>query len=124
MAIVGALVGVLSLTALPAGANHARNSYCSESGDVCAGARKEDGKRILQLATVANYFDTYKVCVTTPDGAKTCRNGTMRDGDGDGIFVGRMTWVKQFPNGGPGEYYVRWTSGDSYRSPRLGFHKN
>ena len=116
-------VGALSLIPATSQAGHAPNSYCSESGDVCASARKIDGKRLLKIATAAEYFETYKVCVTAPDDSKVCRRGTMRDGDGDGIFVGKMSWAKRFPNKGPGAYSVRWTA-DGFRTDRLGFHKN
>lgn len=116
-----ALVSALSLVAVPAEAGHAPNSYCSESGDVCASAREVDGKRLLRIVTAAKYFETYKVCVTAPDNSRTCRNGMMRDKDGDGVWTGSTNWAERFPNEGPGAYSVRWSSG-GYRSPRLGFH--
>lgn len=47
----------------------------------------------------------------------------MRDGDGDGIWVGAMSWNDRFPHGGSGAYDVRWSSGNGYRSPKLGFHE-
>lgn len=47
----------------------------------------------------------------------------MRDGDDDGIWTGRMNWSERFPNAGRGAYTVRWKSGDTDRSSRLGFHE-
>ena len=78
---------------------------------------------MLRIATAAEYFENYKVCVTAPDDSRACRNGKMRDGDDDGIWTGSINWAKRFPNKGPGAYSVRWSS-DGYRSPRLGFHVN
>lgn len=111
----------LSLVPISVGASHLPNSYCSESGDVCASTNKVDGKRLLRISTAAKYFDTYRVCVTAPDDSRTCRNGEMRDGNGDGIWTGRINWSERFPNEGPGAYNVRWTSGD-FQTRRLGFH--
>ena len=110
----------LFLTAVPAQADHRPNSYCSE--DVCVTALRTDGRRYFRIKTAANYFDTYRVCVTPPSGEQICERGTMRDSDGDGFYSSKMSWAKRFPNEGPGEYTVRWNSGDSYRSPVLGFH--
>ncbi len=121
--IVAALVTSVTVIPSTAQGGHAPNSYCSGSGDVCASVRKVDGRRLLKIGTAAEYFQSYRVCVTAPDGSRACRNGTMRDGDGDGTFVGTMNWRKKFPNKGPGAYSVRWTA-EGFRSPRLGFHKN
>lgn len=118
---------VLSLLLLlmpgPATAHHRPNASCSESGDVCTSARKVDGERILKIVTAANYFEGYRVCVTAPDDSRSCRSGQMRDGDGDGVWTGTMNWSDRFPDRGAGAYTVRWSSGDAYRSSRLGFHE-
>lgn len=121
--VVAVAVAVLALVVGPAGASHAPNTYCSESGDVCNSVRKIDGKRLLRIGTAARYFGTYELCVTAPDGSRHCENGRMRDANGDGIWSGEMQWAERFPRKGPGAYTVRWTSG-GYRSPRLGFHLN
>lgn len=118
--IVATSVCALLISAFPAHAHHRPNSHCSE--DVCVSAVKTDGKRYFRISTAANYFDTYRVCVTAPDDTKVCRTGTMRDPDGDGIYFSQMSWARRFPHEGPGAYSVRWSSGDSYRSPLLGFH--
>lgn len=113
------LVGLISL-GLSASASHAPNTYCSESGDVCNSTRKDEGKRMLRIVTAANYFDTYRVCVMAPDDTRACRQGVMRENQG--VWIGSMAWAKRFPKKGPGAYSVRWSSGDGYKSPRLGFH--
>lgn len=121
--VVGVLVSGLLIFGAPAQADHAPNGWCSESGDVCASTRRVDGRRMLRIATAANYFDTYTVCVTAPNGSRSCENGRMRDGNDDGIWTGRMAWAKHFPHQGKGAYSVKWRSG-SFRSARLGFHVN
>lgn len=117
-------VALVALLGVPAFAHHLPNATCSESGDVCVSAlRNDSGQRILRIATAARYFDSVRVCVTAPDDSRTCRTGAMRDGNGDGIWTNTMNWAERFPFGGHGAYDVRWRSGDSFRSQRVGFHE-
>lgn len=119
--VVLVLVAGLTPIAPFAEAGHAPSEYCSETGDVCASARRVDGRRVLKIRTAARYFRTYEACVTAPDGSRACREGRMRDRNGDDVWTGRMDWANRFPNEGPGAYSVRWRS-TGFRSPRLGFH--
>jgi pectate lyase len=100
--------------------DHAPNSYCTPSGDICYSTRKVKGVRKLRIRTIEKYFSEYRVCVRAPDDSRACRMGRMRDRNNDGIWTGSMNWRKRFPYKGPGAYTVRWRSAP-YQSPKLRF---
>lgn len=119
--IVVTVVGLTMMaSAAPALAGHRPNSYCSESGDVCASAKREDGVMKLKISLAAKYFDRYKLCVTAPDDSKTCKE--FRIEKQGGVFGDTVRWRRHFPDEGPGAYTVRWSDGKGFRSKRLGFH--
>ena len=108
--------------ALPAAADHRPTSYCSESGDVCASTERVDGVRKLRISLGAKYFDRYTLCVTAPNGARTCERFSIERQNG--AFGDTVRWSRHFPNEGPGAYTVVWKDNKGFRSQRLGFHVN
>ncbi len=113
-------VGLL-LTSAPAAAHHMPKQYCSESGDVCISAKKEDGERILRISLAAKYFDEYKLCVTPPEAEKTCEKFNIEKSGK--VFGDAVNWVEEFPDGGPGDYKVVWKQGGNKLGKTLGFHQ-
>ena len=119
LVIVAALV-VLGLS-LPAAADHRPTSYCSESGDVCASTERADGARKLRISLTSKFFSNYNLCVTGPNGDKTCKEFRI-ESQGEG-FGDSVRWGRHFPDEGAGAYTVRWKAND-FQSKRLGFHVN
>ena len=117
-----AATGALALGIAPASASHAPNAYCSESGDVCTSTKKEDGVRKLSISLAAEYFQHYTLCVTGPEGDRSCKRFAISDQGG--AYGDSVNWARQFPDQGPGAYTVVWKSGGSRISKRLGFHNN
>jgi hypothetical protein len=120
--IIASVIVSLLVSMTPATAAHRPNADCSETGDICQSTTKIDGVRRLRIATAANYFDRYKLCVKPPDGTATCETFNMHERS-SGIWVGSVRWAQQFPRRGPGAYSVTWkfTSGDRI-GRTLGFH--
>jgi hypothetical protein len=118
---VGSAALMLLMTApAPARASHRPTSYCSESEDVCASTRKEEGIRTLSISLAANYFDRYTLCVTAPDASRECKAFQIEK-QPNGVFGDSVRWRPHFPDKGGGPYIVRWRA-DGFTSKQLGFH--
>jgi hypothetical protein len=86
---------------------------------LCFGVVNRSGAVYFDLTTFARYFTRYRLCVTAPSGVESCRSFTVRRA---GQFYGSsVQWYRNFPNGGPGAYDVRWKLGPSPLGPRLRF---
>ena len=120
--LTAALTAALVVTAMPAQADHRPEEYCSESGDVCLSSNRIDGVRKLRIALGAKYFDNYKLCVTGPNGDKTCKRFEIEKFKG-GVYGDKVRWSKHFPNEGSGAYDVVWRQGGSKLGDKLGFHQ-
>ena len=119
--LVGAAIALL-MSAAPAVANHRPNSACSESGDVCISAKKDNGVRKLKITLGAKYFNRYKLCVTTPDDERTCKR--FKIGKTGGVYGDSVRWDTHFPDGGSGAYDAVWRQGgNKLGGETLGFHQ-
>ena len=121
LAVFAAVVVVLVPAA--ASAHHRPTSYCSPTGDICQSTTKVNGVRMLKVRLAAEFFTRYRLCVTPPQGPRTCKGFRVHEVAG-GIFASSVRWAAQFPDGGPGAYKVTWRSrpGDSRIGHALGFH--
>ncbi|MFN2390311.1 MAG: hypothetical protein ABR575_12010 [Actinomycetota bacterium] len=121
-ASAAALAALALLAASPATAGHRPNAYCSPSGDVCQSTAKVDGVRKLRITLAAEYFTRYRLCVTGPNDARTCK--TFRIEQRGPVFGDSVRWSTNFPNEGRGAYDVVWKMLSGERiGRRLGFHR-
>ena len=104
-----------------AGAHHRPNLYCSESGDICQATRKYDGVRQLRLFMAAEYFDTFRICVTGPNRSRTCERFPVGE-DGNGTYGHDVDWRRNFPYEGAGAYTAVWRANGCRLGRKLGFH--
>lgn len=106
----------------PAHAHSHSSAYCSADGEVCQSVGKVDGVRRLQIRTLGDYFDRYRLCVTAPDGSRACHLFSMRKTT-NGSFASSIKWRRQFPHNEAGTYKVKWRlpSGDRI-GKKLEFH--
>ena len=118
--VLVAAASALVMAATPAArADHLPNSYCSE--DICQSTAKVDGIRKFRVTLAAKYFDSYKLCVIPPEGARICK--TFEIHKQGGLYGDTVGWRKHFPGEGKGSYTVVWkmTNGDRF-GKKLGFH--
>ncbi len=100
LAVLAVLAAAL-LAAAPAGAVQ----RCS-AGDTCVAAERRGGELVLSIGTSPAGPSRYRLCVTAPDGSRTCRRFRLR---GEGEIVGSsIRWERHFPDRGPGRYRARW----------------
>lgn len=112
-----AAVACSTATAAPDGRIASR---CSVSGDVCYGVFRDPGNVIrFQLTLAAKYFIRYRICVTPPRGATTCRSFPVKRVGSQ--FGGAVKWNRNFPSNGPGRYRVQWKQGAQTLGPGLSF---
>jgi hypothetical protein len=97
----------------------AQTSYCSTTGDLCTGIVRPGDEAVLRIATFA-HRGRYRLCVTAPDGSRTCRRFRLRRISGD-LHSSRVRWRRHFPHEGPGVYRVRWQQSGANLGPRLRF---
>ncbi len=122
--IVVVISALAAASCLPAAAKHRPTVFCSETGDYCVSAKREDGVRKLRIALAAKYFSRYRLCVTGPNDDRTCKTFRI-ESMGNGIYGDVVAWRRHFPDEGPGAYKVRWKNTDAgFRSKVLGFHEN
>jgi hypothetical protein len=112
------LVAIAGLCVLAPSAG-AQTSYCSPSGDLCTGIVRPGDDAILRIATFA-HRGRYRLCVTAPDGSRTCKRFRLRRISGD-LHGSRVGWRRHFPHEGPGVYRVRWQQSGGNLGPRLRF---
>ena len=123
IALLTGLIAALVMTALPAQAEHLPDEYCSESDDVCLSSTRIDGGvRKLRIVLAAKYFDSYRLCVTGPNGEKTCERFDIEKFKG-GQYGDKVRWSTNFPDEGSGEYDVVWRQGGDRLGDKLGFHQ-
>ena len=94
-------------------------SYCSSTGDLCFGVLNRTGAVFLEITTFARYFDRYDLCVTPPQGGRTCRNFPIRKRGQ--FYASRVRWHLNFPARGSGVYRVRWKRKANPLGPQLNF---
>lgn len=111
------LAGTLALTPVSPSATAA--SYCSRSGDVCYGVKREQGAIVLRINTVARYFDRYRLCITDPRPRRVCR--TYRIVKSGKIYGSSVRWARNFPNAGSGVYRASWHALGNRLGPVLTF---
>jgi hypothetical protein len=97
------------------------SAFCSRSGDLCYGIRRQGADAILRLDSFVN-FGRYNVCVTAPDGSRACKRFRLRRGTRD-LFRSRVRWSIHYPDRGAGVYRVRWRTGGRNLGPRLSFRR-
>lgn len=108
-----ATLAILVALAVAAGAPRAEadsSSKCSETGDICVDAFKRSGRVYLRIGLSAQYFDTYRLCVTPPRGTRECKRFAI--GPQNGAPGDTVRWSAQFTNRGAGTYRARWIWGD------------
>jgi hypothetical protein len=114
-ALVLAIVGLSGSASSAA----AQTSYCSPSGDFCTGIVRPGDDAILRIATFA-HRGRYRLCVTAPGGARTCKRFRLRRRSGD-YYISRVRWRRHYPHEGPGIYRVRWQQFGGNLGPVLRF---
>ena len=119
--LVPACAAVAVLAAAAAPPAPAASNYCSPTGDYCYGASKRAPVR-LTIALAAKYFETYRLCVTGPDGVRDCKRFRIRE-RADGVPVGKVRWARHFPNRGHGTYRVRWFATGNALGPGVTFRR-
>lgn len=121
--VLAVLSAILMVGTVPAAqASHEPNEYCSESGDVCLSTTRVDGVRKLRIVLAAKYFDSYKLCVTGPNGDRSCDRFEIEKFKG-GVYGDKVRWSKFFPDEGSGAYTAVWRQGGSQLGDTLGFHQ-
>lgn len=121
-ALIAGLTAALVVTAVPVQASHKPKEYCSESGDVCLSTTRMDGGvRKLRIILGAKYFNKYKLCVTGPNGDRTCHRYKI-DRFRGGVYGDKVRWSNNFPNEGRGAYTVVWRRRGNRLGQKLGFH--
>ena len=101
---------VLALLPSPAQAEHLPESRCPEGRGICVAAYVKDGVQKLRITTVEGSYlagQTYRLCVTGPDGSGTCKTFELSDG-ADGRPRDVKQWHQHFPYEGNGEYTAVW----------------
>ena len=96
------------------------SSYCSPSGDLCYGIRRQRGAVVLRIDTFARYFGRYTLCVTSPRRWVCGRFPIFRTGP---TWSSTVRWQRQFPDDGQGRYRVSWRLGESPLGPSLSFRR-
>ncbi len=119
--LLSLIAGTMVIPAADSRASHAPDSFCSESGDVCLEIRERDGDFIFRLGLSAEHFTLYRICVKDPDGVKECGRFRVRE-NSDGGYGSKVSWMKNFPDAGPGAYTVVWKKGGGALGDKLGFH--
>ena len=113
-------LAALTLFAVLATPAAARTAYCSPSGDLCYRAKDTGAATQLRITLAAHYFTRYRLCVTAPAGARTCKKFRVRR-TSHGLYDSTVRWAKRFPNAGPGTYRVSWRQGGSTLGPSVSF---
>jgi hypothetical protein len=98
-----------------------RTAFCSSSGDLCYGIKRQGQDAILRIDSFVN-FSPYRLCVQAPAGAVTCKRFRLH-AEAGGLFGSKVRWSTHFPNGGKGVYRVRWRAGGNSLGPRLRFRR-
>ncbi|HVF52976.1 MAG TPA: hypothetical protein VNC78_05135 [Actinomycetota bacterium] len=101
-------------------AEHAPESSCSPSGDVCTSAEKIDVVQYLRIGLTAKHFDQYRLCVRAPDDTRQCKTFQIQEMGEQ--FGDKVRWRRHFPNKGPGAYKACWRWEGSTRCRTNGFH--
>jgi hypothetical protein len=114
------LLAIAALAGVAAERADARRHFCSSTGDVCMGAFHHGAKVQLRLTLAARFFRHYTLCVTAPDGSRSCRRFAVRP-SGNGLFGSNVRWSRRFPNRGPGVYHARWRQSGRALGPRIAF---
>jgi hypothetical protein len=97
------------------------NPYCSPSGDLCYGIRRERGLIVMRITTIERYFGRYSLCVTPPRGRRVCGSFPIfRSGR---VWSSRVRWQRQYPNHGRGRYRVTWRLASGPLGPTLSFRR-
>jgi hypothetical protein len=120
--VVTAVAASLVAVSQPAHAHPPRNTYCSDSGDLCQTTGRVDGVRRLQIRTFSRSLGRYRLCVLSPNYEKrTCRTFRMHETD-NGSGASSIGWRRHFPYSGIGEYTVVWKRLNGHRIGKvLGF---
>lgn len=107
----------------PAQAHHRPHEWCPppEESRYCIKIQRSQGRRIFHVFRDGGRARRYRLCVTPPVGARTCKN--FRYVTAMGVFTDRVVWRDHFPNKGSGPYTVVWRNlkGNRIGVP-LGFH--
>lgn len=113
-------VAALVLFAVLAAPAAARTAYCSASGDVCYRAKDTGAATKLRITLAAHPFTRYRLCVSAPGGARTCKSFRVRR-TSHGLYDSTVRWAKQFPTAGPGTYHASWRQGGFALGPSVSF---
>lgn len=81
--------------------------------------RKVDGVRRLSLTLGAPYFDSFRLCVTSP--YRGCKRFLVRSLSG-GVYGGRIDFDRHFLAAWGYDYTVAWIVDGNRIGRRLGFH--
>ena len=118
--LVAAALAATALATAAAAPAAAASRYCSPTGDYCYGASRAPVK--LTIALAAKYFESYRLCVTGPDGRRDCKRFRVRELD-NGVWEGKVRWARHFPNRGHGTYRVRWFALGNALGPGVRFRR-
>lgn len=72
------------------------DTYCSPTGDYCTEITRKGGKHKFKLVTFAHRGKA-KFCVKPKGRKKDCKSRKLK-ADGDGIFVAKIGFEKNFPS--------------------------
>jgi hypothetical protein len=96
-----------AIAAGPRTSSSATSSYCSPSGDVCVQVVTQKSDVLLEISTVAKYFNSYLVCVQGPK-SRVCKSFPIHTSGSE--YGSTVSWKKSFPNQGHGTYRVTWNA--------------
>jgi hypothetical protein len=113
-------LAALVLFAVLAAPAAARTAYCSPSGDLCYRAKDTGAATKLRITLAAHVFTRYRLCVTPPGHAGTCKSFRVRK-TSHGLYDSTVRWSKHFPSAGPGTYKASWRQGGFALGPSVKF---
>ena len=116
------LLAIAALAGVAAASAQARTRFCSTSGDLCFGAFGHGAKVQLRLTLIAHFFTRYRLCVTAPDGTRSCRQERLHR-VAHGLSDSRVRWARRFPDHGPGVYHAHWRHAGAALGPRVAFRE-
>lgn len=121
LCVVGALLlgGPLAATAAAQG-ERAVDTYCSQTGDYCTEITRKGRRYFFKLVTFAHRGKA-RFCVN-PKGPKPrrCKRRRLRN-DGDGVYLARINWNRNYPSKGKKRRRVTTFAGGSKLGPALVF---
>ena len=97
------------------------DSYCTKTRRTCTEVYKRDGKFAFVLQTERRSLDTYRLCVTNPNGNQRCHKYPVNIETRDS-FAGVVPFKAEYPHRVKGTYGVSWRNSGNRIGPVLHFN--